>query len=721
MSTVHQIQALFSKPYKEWFNRLILTFFTYSFIFVLFTFSTKVTVAQDSLDVFGFEDFDVWESAESTLSIHDFENPQKLAYPNDQMRFSNIDDPKWRLPEINDYGLSVINTLLRPSDMAFIEWRGIGWFRLEINVDASLTGQELALIPETHFGASEVYLNGELIGGYGVINTNPDSCVYTQAGRPILLYFSRPGRHILAIRYANFEAESLNKQGIIPGFRFRIGDFKIHLDNWLSQKTQVGTANLFILGALIAVTLVHLLLFIFYPLQKNNFYFALFTGSLSLLSLSEYMVTYITDPFLFLIWFKLTDLFLVLSLLMALRFSYELFYAKKPTHYYVLCLISAGLIFYYAQVPYPNALPLDLFVLVVVAELIRGLIRARNKNKEGYWIIGAGLSSFMIGLILSVFDDFSIVQAYGSLAKSGGTGLLIASLSIFLSRNVAGANKRLRSNIRQIRQLARQNMEQEMLTRQKELQRKILAAENYRKSEELSKARSLQLSMLPSSLPEIAELDIAVHMETAYEVGGDYYDFADPQNEYITGVIGDATGHGMSSGIVVATVKSHFKNLCSLESLEEILTKISLGVRHMGLKTTFMGLIIYRYYPKNGRFLYASAGMPPILLSSNSSNELHTCLTRSFPAGAPRSFNYHEQEIMLKKGDSLLMMSDGLMELFDEKRNMLGLKKVEEEFFELRHASAANIIEGLKKLATDWLPNKKPNDDITFVCLKRKA
>lgn len=681
--------------------------------------TTNQIIAQDSLlDSF---DFDVWESAESALSIHDLENPQKMAYPNDQMRFTNIDNPKWKEPEINDYNLSVVNTLLRPSDMAFIEWNGIGWFRLELNVDASITGKELALIPEHHFGASEVYLNGESIGGYGKINSIADSCVYAQAGRPLLLYFSRPGRHILAIRYANFEANSLSDQGILPGFRFRIGDFRTHLEKWLTNRTQVGTISLFILGALIAVTLVHLLLFIFYPLQKNNFYFALFTGSLSLLSLAEYMITYITDPFLFLIWYKLTDLFLVLALLMALRFSYELFYAKRPIHYHVLSLISLGLIIYYWLIPYPLSLPLDIFVVVVVAELIRGLIRARNKNKEGYWIIGTGLSGFMIGLMLSVFDDFSAIQAYGVIAKSSGTGLLIASLSIFLSRNVAGANKRLRSNIRQIRQLARQNMEQEMLTRQKELQRKILAAENSRKSEELNKARELQLSMLPSRLPNIAELDIAVHMETAYEVGGDYYDFADYNDSFITGVIGDATGHGMSSGIIVATVKSHFKNLCNDDNLGDILKRISCGVRNMGLKTTFMGLIIYRYYPDTGRFIYASAGMPPILHLDHTSQELHNRIIKSFPLGTPQNFNYMEREFHLNVGDTVLLMSDGLMELFDKKRNMLGLKKVEDCFYDLRDSSSEEVIEGMKKLAAKWLPDSKPNDDITFVCLKRKA
>lgn len=665
-------------------------------------------------------EFELWETAETSLSSKDLDNPERLAFPNDQMRFSNQDLPKWKYPEINDYNLGIVNTMLRPTDMAFLNWEGIGWFRLELEIDPSLTGVELALVPEHHFGASEVFLNGQKIGGYGTISSDPDSCLYAQAGRPLLLYFSRPGRHILAIRYANFEAKQLSEQGLYPGFRFRIGEFQTHLNNWLTEKTQVGSVNLFILGALIAVTLVHFLLFVFYPIQKNNFYFALFTGSLALLSLSEYMVTYITDPFQFLIWFKLTDLSLVLALLMALRFSYELFYAKKPLPYYVLLFFAIILAVYYWFIPYPLTQPLDLFVILVVSELLRGLIRARNKNKEGYWIIGTGLAGFMLGLILTILQDISFLQDIGHVAKSGGTGLLIGSLSIFLSRNVAGTNKRLRSNIRQIRQLARQNMEQEMLTRQKELQRKLLVTENNRKTEELNQARTLQLSMLPKRLPQTPYLSIAVHMDTAYEVGGDYYDFAKSNGAYLTGVFGDATGHGMGSGIVVATVKSHFGSLSEEADLSQIMNRISKGIRNMGLKTTFMGLIVYRYHYETGLFEYASAGMPPIFKYNKETDVVETHTVKSFPLGTPRDFHFNVNQLHINPDDTILLMTDGLMELFNKQRNMLGIDKVKAHFESVKNSSPSEIILGLRSLANHWAGDGKPNDDITLVCLKRR-
>jgi len=75
-----------------------------------------------------------------------------------------------------------------------------------------------------------------------------------------------------------------------------------------------------------------------------------------------------------------------------------------------------------------------------------------------------------------------------------------------------------------------------------ELERRLLEAEDARKSKELEEARLLQLSMLPECAGEIPGLDICFHMETATEVGGDYYDYHLADDGTLTVVFGDATG-----------------------------------------------------------------------------------------------------------------------------------------------------------------------------------
>ncbi|MCP3958309.1 MAG: HAMP domain-containing protein, partial [bacterium] len=86
-------------------------------------------------------------------------------------------------------------------------------------------------------------------------------------------------------------------------------------------------------------------------------------------------------------------------------------------------------------------------------------------------------------------------------------------------------------------------LEQERKRRDQEIARQVLEADNERKTRELEEARDFQLSLLPKALPEHPSYHLAVHMETATEVGGDYYDFRSADDGTLISAVGDATGH----------------------------------------------------------------------------------------------------------------------------------------------------------------------------------
>jgi hypothetical protein len=75
-------------------------------------------------------------------------------------------------------------------------------------------------------------------------------------------------------------------------------------------------------------------------------------------------------------------------------------------------------------------------------------------------------------------------------------------------------------------------------------QSRVDAAENERKTRELTQARELQLSMLPGTMLRLPGLDIAAATQTAAEVGGDYYDVRLAGDGTLLFAFGDATGHG---------------------------------------------------------------------------------------------------------------------------------------------------------------------------------
>ncbi len=90
------------------------------------------------------------------------------------------------------------------------------------------------------------------------------------------------------------------------------------------------------------------------------------------------------------------------------------------------------------------------------------------------------------------------------------------------------------------------------------------------------------------------------------------------------------------------------------------------------------------------------------------------------PLGALPSFPYKIKETIVHSGDTILMMSDGYPELINDKGHMFGYEKALRFFEELAHKSAEEIIVGLKNSASDWVQDKMPDDDVTFVVIKVK-
>src|SRR5262249_23944023 len=155
-------------------------------------------------------------------------------------------------------------------------------------------------------------------------------------------------------------------------------------------------------------------------------------------------------------------------------------------------------------------------------------------------------------------------------------------------RSFARTNRELRQQLITVKELSQQKMQQE-------LERKLLEADNQRKTAELEEARRLQLSMLPKHDPQIAGLETRFYMKTATEVGGDYYDFYRNGDSTLTIALGDATGHGMQAGTMVAAAKSLFQNLAHEEELTSILAKMSSILKRMNFGRMYMALSLARF------------------------------------------------------------------------------------------------------------------------------
>jgi serine phosphatase RsbU (regulator of sigma subunit) len=241
---------------------------------------------------------------------------------------------------------------------------------------------------------------------------------------------------------------------------------------------------------------------------------------------------------------------------------------------------------------------------------------------------------------------------------------------------------------------------------------------NHRKTAELEEARQLQLSMLPKELPKLPNLDIAVYMKTATEVGGDYYDFNVNPDGTLTVAIGDATGHGMKAGTIVSMIKALFASGGSRMDMKTFFNQSSDALKRIELGRLMMGFVMLKI--KTNKLKFANAGMPPLFIYRKRLGKVEEIMIHAMPLGAIKDFPYEISELEISSGDTILLLSDGLPELKNERNQQYGYAQVKEKFKLAAKKSPDEIVEYLKNTASKWINGVEPDDDVTFVVIKVK-
>lgn len=258
----------------------------------------------------------------------------------------------------------------------------------------------------------------------------------------------------------------------------------------------------------------------------------------------------------------------------------------------------------------------------------------------------------------------------------------------------------------------------ELQAKAAEAQAQVMQIENDRKTQELEEARELQLSMLPEKLPDLPNLDIAVFMKTATEVGGDYYDFNVAMDGTLTVVLGDATGHGMKAGTMVTTAKSLFHSYSGNKDILFTFHEMTRCIKQMRMQTLSMCLTMLKI--KGAQLTMSAAGMPPVFIFRRESRLIEEHLMKGMPLGTMNNFPYEIKEMNLNPGDALLILSDGLPELQNNNGELYGYKRVRNKFEEVAESSPEEIITSLKNDGSAWVNDEDPEDDVTFVVIKVK-
>ena len=250
--------------------------------------------------------------------------------------------------------------------------------------------------------------------------------------------------------------------------------------------------------------------------------------------------------------------------------------------------------------------------------------------------------------------------------------------------------------------------------KQKERARK---REEDRKNKELQAARDLQLSMLPKKVPQIANLDIASFIRSSTEVGGDYYDFFEHKGTALYSICGDATGHGVASGMMVSVTKAGLNGIDALPA-NTILHKLNNVVKNIDLGTLRMSLNIVQIKPTE--FELSSAAMPPVYHYVAATNKVEEILIKGLPLGGLKEEHFDNITRSFNTGDIIIQLSDGLPEAPNLTGEMYDYERLRLLIESNGHKTAQGMIDALMASVDEWLQGQHNPDDITLVVIKKK-
>ncbi|HKB86355.1 MAG TPA: two-component regulator propeller domain-containing protein [Ignavibacteriaceae bacterium] len=249
-------------------------------------------------------------------------------------------------------------------------------------------------------------------------------------------------------------------------------------------------------------------------------------------------------------------------------------------------------------------------------------------------------------------------------------------------------------------------------------EKRAIEAENERKTKELEEARQMQLSMLPKTLPQLPNLEIAAFMRTATEVGGDYYDLIKQDGGPLHIGFGDATGHGLQAGIMVTLMKGFFTSDAARLELKDFMSHCTAMIKEIKLGRILMSFSLLKIM--DHKLSITSGGMPPVYFYRKETQDVEEILIQGMPLGAMKKFPYQVVEKDLMPGDTLLLLSDGFPEQMNQNEEMFDYPRVKAKFKEIAECPPDSIIESLVKSADEWMGERIQADDITFIVLKIK-
>ncbi len=241
---------------------------------------------------------------------------------------------------------------------------------------------------------------------------------------------------------------------------------------------------------------------------------------------------------------------------------------------------------------------------------------------------------------------------------------------------------------------------------------------------ELQVVGEIQRSLLPGELPRIPGFDLAAYYTTSARAGGDYYDFFPLERGRWGLFIADVSGHGTPAAVLMAVTHAIAHSQPGVHTPPgALLTHLN---AHLSRWYTRSGTFVTAFYgvldPAAGTLAYAVAGHnPPRLVRSRHVEPLDR--VGSLPLGILAEQEYEEASATLRKGDLLLLYTDGITEAMapgggGRSSELFGVERLDEVLLRCGGVSTPACVDRVCAAVGAFSNNAPPSDDRTLIAIR---
>jgi serine phosphatase RsbU (regulator of sigma subunit) len=236
--------------------------------------------------------------------------------------------------------------------------------------------------------------------------------------------------------------------------------------------------------------------------------------------------------------------------------------------------------------------------------------------------------------------------------------------------------------------------------------------------DELEVARELQRELLPEDGPDVAGYDFAFSYRTANTIGGDYYDFLHLDDGRLAIVVGDASGHGIAAGLLMAIANSALKLGVDLDPDPVAVTGlVNRALCRTGGRRAFMTLFCGVLEPATGELEFVCAGHPfPFLRRDD--GRIEELGVGGLPLGMVYVRAFEAHRTVVEPGDILLLYTDGIVETLDGAGDSFGFERLRDGL--APGGSSKRVHDRLLRELESFRGEEPVHDDRSLVVMTRR-